>query len=416
MTNRWLLVFAAVLLSPLAASSAFAGAREPGWPQWLGPWRNGATTSAGLLAGDGNVRLRAAWKRPLGDGLAGLAVADGRLFTLESDGERDYAVAFAVEDGRPIWRTDLGESLAAADRGPQSTPAVHTGLVFTLTPACQLRALDAGTGKTAWHVDLKERYGAAARRGCLSSPLIDGDRLVVQPGNPEDHRVLSLHARNGELAWSGKGVARASYSSPTLMEIGGERHVVINHTDATDPDAPRSGFTAFRSRDGSMAWHTTFEKEWSTDTPVVDGARLVLATWNDLRAYRVAAGADGFEASHLWTTAPIKAYVSPPVVHGEHLYGFGDDYLRAVRLADGAEAWAEKLYPGSVILVDGHLVVLSTTSGLVRIVEASPVGYRERARLEVLARGARAEIPPSFADGRIFVRNDEELVAIAIEK
>ena len=69
---------------------------------------------------------------------------------------------------------------------------------------------------------------------------------------------------------------------------------------------------------------------------------------------------------------------------------------------------------GSLILVDHALVVLSATGGVVRVVEATPSGYREPARLEVLNRGAQTEAPPSFAAGMIFVRNDEEIVAIAV--
>jgi len=65
--------------------------------------------------------------------------------------------------------------------------------------------------------------------------------------------------------------------------------------------------------------------------------------------------------------------------------------------------------------VDGHLIILSITAGLVRVVEATPAVYRERARLEALARGSRAETPPSVAGRRVFVRNDEEAVAVDVE-
>jgi hypothetical protein len=64
--------------------------------------------------------------------------------------------------------------------------------------------------------------------------------------------------------------------------------------------------------------------------------------------------------------------------------------------------------------VDGQLVVLSASAGLVRVVEATPEGYREKGRLEVLNRGAQAETPPSFAEGTIFVRNDEEVAAVVV--
>lgn len=77
-------------------------------------------------------------------------------------------------------------------------------------------------------------------------------------------------------------------------------------------------------------------------------------------------------------------------------------------------AWKHKLDGGSVILVDGHLVVLSSASGEVRVVEATPAAYREKAMLPVLARCARSDAPPSFAGGRLYVRSDEEVAALSI--
>ena len=43
--------------------------------------------------------------------------------------------------------------------------------------------------------------------------------------------------------------------------------------------------------------------------------------------------------------------------------------------------------------------------------------YRARPKKRctfVLSRGGKAEAPPSFAGGRIFVRNDEEIAAVTI--
>ena len=72
-------------------------------------------------------------------------------------------------------------------------------------------------------------------------------------------------------------------------------------------------------------------------------------------------------------------------------------------------------YPGSLILVGDRLVVLSANAGLLRIVDASSAGYKERSRLEVLTRGAAAEVPPSFGAGTIFVRSEDEIVAVAVD-
>ncbi len=64
-----------------------------------------------------------------------------------------------------------------------------------------------------------------------------------------------------------------------------------------------------------------------------------------------------------------------------------------------------------LILVDGHLVIL-TKHGDVVLVEATPEGYREKARLRVLE--SDDVTPASFAAGRIFVRNTREMASLKI--
>jgi outer membrane protein assembly factor BamB len=415
---------ACAALVVLALGSAWglraAGAVEtdkPGeaWPQWLGPDRTGAASAQGVFRNVGAPRLRVAWRQPIGSGAAGLAVVDDRIVTLESDGERDRAVAFEASSGRRLWSADLDASLEGGEQGPASTPALGNGLAFVVTPACQLRALDLATGKVAWHVDLKERFAAAPRRGCASSPLLDGGRVILHSGAADDHRTVALSAASGEVLWTAKGVAPSTYGSPGRALIAGQETLLVQHTDNTDPNAPRGGLTALRPRDGAVIWHTTLDKNWSWETPVPFGdGRVLLATWNDATAFRAPA-AEGKSPEKLWTTEDLRAYPSPPVVHQDHLYGFAGDFLTCVKARDGSRVWAEKLYSGSLALADGHLVVLSSVAGTVWIVAATPEGYRERTRLDVLARGARSDTPPSVAGRRIFVRNDEEVAAVEVE-
>jgi outer membrane protein assembly factor BamB len=385
------------------------------WPQWLGPERTGASSAKGVFRGDAAPRLRVAWRQAIGSGSAGLAVIGDRLVTLESDGERDRAVAIEAASGRRLWSADLDASLEGGEQGPASTPALGNGLAYVVTPACQLRALDLATGKTTWHVDLKARFAAAPQRGCASSPLLDGERVILHSGAADDHRTLAVSSTSGEVLWTAKGIARSTYGSPGRAVIAGQVIVLVQHTDNTDPKTPRGGLTALRPGDGAVLWHRTLEKNWSWETPVPFGdGRVLLATWNDATALRAPAG-DGQSPETLWTTEDLRAYPSPPVAHEDHLYGFAGDFLTCVRARDGSRAWAEKIYSGSLALADGHLVVLSSVAGTLWIVAATPEGYRERAKLEVLARGARSDTPPSVAGRRIFVRNDEEIAAVEVE-
>ena len=116
-----------------------------------------------------------------------------------------------------------------------------------------------------------------------------------------------------------------------------------------------------------------------------------------------------------WRTPDLRAGISPSVAHAGDLYGFGGDSLVCIDAGSGKTEWKERLYPGSLIVVDGHLVVLSATAGLLRVVEATALGYREKGRLEVLNRGAQAWAPPAYTDRRVFVRNEEEIAAIGVK-
>jgi hypothetical protein len=82
--------------------------------------------------------------------------------------------------------------------------------------------------------------------------------------------------------------------------------------------------------------------------------------------------------------------------------------------ADGEVLWRQKVYTGSLILVDGHLVILGDSSGDLRIAEASPGGYREKLKVPVFNAGAASSTGPAFAAGRLLLRNVEEIVALEI--
>jgi outer membrane protein assembly factor BamB len=402
----------AVTMAALAGAGAARAAGPPSdWPQWLGPTHDGSSPAAGVFKS--SVALRKAWRHEVAGGRASVAVVGDTLFTLEADEQDEFALALDARDGGVKWRVKLDPVSTGDGVGPGSTPAVGAGRVFTVTKACQLRALDAANGRVAWTADLKAKFGNELRLGCLSSPFVEGGRLVVQAAGKDDHRVVVLDAATGELVWSFKGAERVSYASPVAADLGGVRQLVVHHIRPGPP--PASGLTGIKLADGTPLWTTTFEKEASWETPLaLPGDRVLLVSWNDAKLVRLAAREGKLEAQSVWTAPAFKSRISPPVHHQGYLYGFGDDDLLCVEASSGRVVWKERTYLGSLILVDGPLVVVSNVSGLVRVVEATPAAYKEKARLEALGRGPTSETPPSFAGGRIFVRNEEEIVAIEV--
>lgn len=67
---------------------------------------------------------------------------------------------------------------------------------------------------------------------------------------------------------------------------------------------------------------------------------------------------------------------------------------------------------GALILVGDELVMLSQTTGELVVAAASTDRYRERLRTRVLSPGVTTMTGPSFARGRLYLRNLDEIVAL----
>jgi outer membrane protein assembly factor BamB len=66
----------------------------------------------------------------------------------------------------------------------------------------------------------------------------------------------------------------------------------------------------------------------------------------------------------------------------------------------------------AVIAVDGGLLALTEKGELVRC-DASPDGYKERARAALL--GDKTRAAPALANGRFFARDTKQLVCVSLK-
>lgn len=88
----------------------------------------------------------------------------------------------------------------------------------------------------------------------------------------------------------------------------------------------------------------------------------------------------------------------------DHLYGL-DDLTHALKCIDlaGNERWSTRESGGALTIAGGRLLS-GTKDGELVVAEASPDGYRELARTQVLD-GATWPFAPVLADGRIYMRD-----------
>jgi outer membrane protein assembly factor BamB len=409
-TGSVMRVAGAFILLASQVTAADSAPRSPvsDWPHLWGPAGDGI--SMAQLNPSTTPRVREVWRRKIGSGFSGIAVAGARGYTGESDGNDDHAVAFDVATGRELWRARLGPTYrghSGSKDGPISTPTADDGRVFIVGPRGGLFALDSATGRVLWQHDLKAEYKAADPvYGFGTSPLIVGNLLVVQVGG-ETHNLAAFDKKTGKLAWAAAHTKTNGYSSPAFGTLGGRPQIVVHANDSVFGVAPE---------DGSLLWKQAIDTSEEASRPpiVLPGDRILVGRWADSRLFQVRAEGGQLRASQVWNSPRLRSSYSPPVLKDGSLFGFGGSYLVCVNAEDGSIRWREKVYSGSLILVDGHLVVLGDSSGDLRIVEATPAGYREKVRQPVFNAGATSSTTPSFGSGRILVRNVEEIVALEV--
>lgn len=115
----------------------------------------------------------------------------------------------------------------------------------------------------------------------------------------------------------------------------------------------------------------------------------------------------------------MSNHYSTCVARDGFLYGFDGRQehgaqLRCVEWKTGKVRWTKERFGcGSMILADGHLIILGERGDLV-LAEATPAAYREKARASVLGKPCRAQV--ALANGKLCGRDTNKLVCWDLRK
>ncbi len=407
------LLSVAVLLSPVAGSGA-------DWPNWRGPDRNGissetATWSPQALAGSPRI----VWESNVGIGFASVAVSNGRLYTLgnrevSAGGEpREIDILYCLDarTGAEIWRFSY-PCPSGNDHypGPKATPAVADGRVYILSDSGHLICLDAATGAVGWKVDVIAGGVLRGHFGLSGSPYIEGDMVLLNLGSGG----LAVDRRTGKKVWTSPP-GSCSFSTPLVFDRGGKRKMALFSAKKFQVVDVASGAV-----EGSLPWDTSAEEN-SAD-PIVAGNRVFISSAYGMGSALLEVTAEGLQV--VWRNKEMNNVFTSSVLIDGHIYGYDGTTRRCtfkcIEFASGESKWEKKLDFGSLIAAGDRLIIL-TQKGTLRIVPASPNGYKEIATARVLRvpesapsqRGKRWWSAPALADGLLYVRsNTGDLVCI----
>jgi outer membrane protein assembly factor BamB len=393
------------LTACLGLAAGIAAAAD--WPQFRGPNRDGISAEAGLLKSWPAGGPRVFWKVPFGEGFSQVTAVKDRLYVLYGQGSDEVAAALDAATGKQVWRVRL-DSKYKSDQGngPRSTPTVDGGLVYVLSASGKLAALNTANGRTAWQHDLEAEYGATAPGwGVSTSPLVEGNLLIVNVGGSNNRSVMAFDKTTGKPVWSSQS-DEAGYSAPIAVTVRGVRQIIVFTAGAIVSLAPK---------DGRLYWRVPWRTDWDVNaaTPIFfPPDKLFVSSGYDTGSALLHLKVAGNQVSavEVWKSREMKNQFSSSVLHNGTLYGFDNATLKAIDAATGKERWKQRGHGhGSLIFAGGNLIVLSE-KGTLLLLEATPQAYKELGAVRVLE--GKCWTAPTLANGRLYLRNEEHLIAL----
>jgi outer membrane protein assembly factor BamB len=407
-----------VLQAPAAAAD---------WPQFLGPNRDGAADEAepAIAKGFPSSGPGVLWRAKLGSGFAGPAVADGKVIVFHRKGDEVQVQALDPANGKELWSfryiTDYVDSFGF-DNGPRATPTIAKGKVIVHGAEGLVHALDLKTGAKLWRFDtVKELKSPQGFFGRAGAPLVAGTNVIITAGGSNAKGaagVVALKLEDGSLAWQAVD-DEASCSSPMLKD---EALVCWMRNNLVICDKG-TGIIEFQQH-----LRSDMDASVNAATPVWCGGDSFFTSacygvggslWK-MTVSSSGKGSPRVDLKQTWTgEGALDCHYGTPVFFKGHLYGFHGrqeqgQTLRCIRATDGKSLWESPKVRGGGVLRVKDTLVLVTEAGELWLVEATPERFKQLANAQILRAGHRSF--PAFANGVLYARDGQELVAVDLKK
>ncbi len=372
------------------------------WSQFRGNQRDGASQESGLSNKLLKQGPKLVWKSDIGDGFSELTISKGVVYTMHSQksdsvsGE-EHVAAFNAENGKKIWSTRVDSLFFDTfGDGPRSTPVIGTKNIYSLSSYGKLSANSLKDGKLVWQVDFVKTFGSTLPRwGFSSSPLLVENTLIVEVGGTNSRAFIGFDKLTGKTLWT-NGKGNASYNSPINVKIDGKTNIIF----ANGPH-----LYSLNTK-GDTLWTFKSSMRSPASMPIVFDKNKIFIS--DLRGGGfIVAEVNKKKVKQLFKAKTMKNDYSSCVYHNGHFYGFNVAALQCVSATDGTKMWTKRGFgKGSLILVGEKLLVLSDKGKLIQI-KATSEKYTEQGKFQAIK--GKSWTAPSFANGKLFIRNLNEM-------
>jgi outer membrane protein assembly factor BamB len=462
----WLLLVGGFITPAIRPAPALA----QDWPRFLGPQGNNISTETGLVEKWGPKGLPMIWEQEVGTGYGAPSVLGSRLVLHHRLKDEEIVECFDAATGRSVWRYAYPSRFIdpfGYNNGPRCTPLLTSNYCYTFGAEGKLLCLELQTGKVVWQRDTAREWNVPEPFfGVGSTPLLEGEKLMVMVGGQPNSSVVALDARTGKTLWESVGQKTwegvrtigwraeapykwtgeeklASYSSPVAATIHGQRHILC---------FTRQGLVSVNPTNGSVNFCRWFQSQINESVngmcPVVsDDLILISAAYYRIGSVLLRVKPDGKSFEEVWRSPKagqglerdpatggivppvLEIHWNTPVLHEGFLYAFSgrnepDATFRCVEFKTGKLMWSrdERWRPhsaaqpdvygrGSAILADGKLIVLGE-GGKLGLFALNPKEPNEICSWQVPQLRYPCWAAPVLSRKKLYLRSEDRLVCL----
>jgi outer membrane protein assembly factor BamB len=285
--------------------------------------------------------------------------------------------------------------------------------------------------------------------GVGSSPVLEGDLLLVMVGGQPNSGMVAFNAFNGKTVWESVGQKnwegapmldwpgdrkvewkssdkQASYATPVLTTLNGRRVALCLMRQGLVGLDPKSGEVLFQ-----RWFRARVDESVNAANPVVVGSQILFSS----AYYRSGAVLIDLKESNktfqeIWKSLALEIHWTTPVVHNGYVYAFSgrnepDARFRCVEFKSGKimwdrdESWRKttdqpSVYGrGSAILADEKLFILGE-GGLLGMFKLNPNKPEEICRFQPPQLHYPCWAGPVLANGLLYLRSENRLLCFDV--
>jgi len=387
------------------------------WSQWRGPNRDGVVKDFAAPA-QWPEKLKLIWKTEVGSGYSSPVVSKDKAWIHTRKGEEETLSCLDLKTGKLLWSKSYpvaftkNQYAKEMGKGPNSTPALYDGKIYTLGVTAILSCFDANTGELKWRKDFGAPDTSKMFCGTSFSPIVDQGNLIVYVG--DDIKGGSMFAfdpatGNERWKWMGEG---PGYASPIVVELGGARQIVT----MTDKSV-----ISIEAKTGKLLWRLAWPDEWNENivTPILYKNTLIFSgVRKGTMAVQVAKNGAEWTTKQVWHKPEITMYMNSPVLEGDHLFGMltkrKGQYF-CLEAATGKVLWTtegREGYNATILNAKDALLILTDDANLI-VAKKSAKGFEQIAKYSVADSPTFAH--PVVMGKRILIKDDAAMALWGLE-